>query len=483
MKLIAIGLTAIATMALTACGGGGGGGSTVSTPLTCTAPQVLTNGVCVTPAPTVSVQISKSKTTVGSGVTVSWSSTNATSCVGLDSFAGSKAINNSEVITPTAGGQYTYTISCDGAGGTAKQSVALIVPIPILRSSYENKIAAGKVLGPVTLPLSNPTEWLNGPNVMADFLQDGTYSLFIAGFQYDNSKPQSQAHLGKFHFYKQVNGTWNDVTKTVLNDDTGCLHPRKAMVADLNGDGKPDVVIACHGYDASPFPGEQQRILLSQANGTYKNLLLPITAYAHGGSVADLNGNGYSDIIYTDTSIRKQPFYLVNNKDGTFTEDVSRMPQTTNKFTCFTTATCGYGIYSMEFIDYTVDGKYDLWVGGWYDPTDSIGNIVPTVFLNNGSNMFSDVQKLVITPATTKITTLDIIFEGGKLYTLYETGSYSGVNIDKFDVINGTSKVIYSHTGSYGSSAYNSTVFGWMLLNNNNIMANDALYNVSIPLQ
>lgn len=41
---------------LSACGGGGGGVSTpvaVTPPVTCIAPQVLTNGACVTPAPTV----------------------------------------------------------------------------------------------------------------------------------------------------------------------------------------------------------------------------------------------------------------------------------------------------------------------------------------------------------------------------------------------------------------------------------------------
>lgn len=42
---------------VTACGGGGGGGGSGGggvAPITCTAPQVLTAGVCVTPAPTIS---------------------------------------------------------------------------------------------------------------------------------------------------------------------------------------------------------------------------------------------------------------------------------------------------------------------------------------------------------------------------------------------------------------------------------------------
>jgi uncharacterized protein YkwD len=46
----------ISAMILSACGGGSGGGSTpaaVTPPVTCIAPQVLTNGVCVTPPPSV----------------------------------------------------------------------------------------------------------------------------------------------------------------------------------------------------------------------------------------------------------------------------------------------------------------------------------------------------------------------------------------------------------------------------------------------
>ncbi len=95
--------------------------------------------VAVPSAPTVSVLLSKPKTTVGSPVTLSWSSTNATSCVGMDGLSGTKAINNSEVITPSKGGQFTYTVSCDGADGTVKQSVALVVPMPVFKTSYENK--------------------------------------------------------------------------------------------------------------------------------------------------------------------------------------------------------------------------------------------------------------------------------------------------------------------------------------------------------
>ncbi len=33
---------------------------------------------------------------------------------------------------------------------------------------------------------------------------------------------------------------------------------------NFNGDGRPDVFVACHGYDASPFPDERNKTVLIQ---------------------------------------------------------------------------------------------------------------------------------------------------------------------------------------------------------------------------
>jgi hypothetical protein len=487
MRLKTLGFAAL-TATLAACGGGGGGSTPVAvtpTPVTCTAPAVLTNGVCVTPAPTVSVQLTKSKTAVGSPVTLSWTSTNASSCVGMDALSGTKAINNSEVITPSKGGQYTYTISCDGAGGTVKQSVPLVVPMQLYKSSYENKMAAGNVLGPQILPV--PV--YNTPYAFADFLQNGTYTMVVSILEYDLNKPISQASNGHIHFYQHISGKWSDITSILLSDNTGCIHPRKAMVADLNGDGKPDVVFACHGYDNSPSlglppPGEQQRVLLSQVDGTYKNVLLPITAYAHGGSVADVSGNGYADIIYTDTSIRKEPFYLVNNQNGTFTENANRTPQATKKFTCFTAATCEYSIYSMDFVDFNADGKYDLWIGGSIHPADSNGfnnSINAAIFYNTGNNIFTNVNPTKLPTSFTSGASLDVIFIAGKVIML-NTLDYSGVSIDVVNITDMTLTTPYTHTGGYANTTW-MTWIPWINIFNGNIVASDAIFQLSVPLQ
>jgi len=390
---------------------------------------------------------------------------NAPASSSYDSFNS----NNNQLSIPsvTVGTSTYYNVTVTVA---SVLSVGKTVPIPVLKSSYENKISAGRFLG--------PQKFVYDATTFADFLQNGSYTMVTMTLEYDATKPIEQAQTGHIYFYQKINGQgWIDITNKLLQDTTGCIHPRKAMVADLNNDKKPDVVFACHGYDSPPFPGEHQRILLSQNDGTYKNVLLPTVAYAHGGSVADLDGNGYSSIIYTDTSVRKEPFVLVNNKDGTFTENSSSLPQSLKKFNCFN-ITCPLGIYSIEFINYKSIDKFDLWIGGFYDPND-ITSITPTIYSNNGNNTYSDSQKLTIKPTTYPIVTLDIIMDGSNLYTLYETGGYTGVGIDKFNLSSSTSQLFYSHTGKYSN---NISWFPWLALFNNSVVAINASFPVSLPL-
>ena len=78
-----------------------------------------------TPLPTVSMSLSPSTILTGQNSTLSWSTTNATGCTASGAWAGNKAPSGSVSATQAAAGNYTYSLTCLGAGGSASGSVTL----------------------------------------------------------------------------------------------------------------------------------------------------------------------------------------------------------------------------------------------------------------------------------------------------------------------------------------------------------------------
>ena len=86
------------------------------------------------PAPTVSISASPTSVTSGGSTTITWSSSNANSCVAFGSritftaWSGTKSTSGSQTFTNLKS-TGTYTITCAGAGGTsAPRSVTVSVP-------------------------------------------------------------------------------------------------------------------------------------------------------------------------------------------------------------------------------------------------------------------------------------------------------------------------------------------------------------------
>ena len=91
------------------CGGGGGGGGSP-------APE---------PSPTSSLSSSSSSVLIDTPVTLTWSSTNATSCTATGTWSGTKATSGSEDVTIATPGNNQFTITCSGAGGSQAASVTV----------------------------------------------------------------------------------------------------------------------------------------------------------------------------------------------------------------------------------------------------------------------------------------------------------------------------------------------------------------------
>ena len=79
------------------------------------------------PVPTVTIAVAPTSITVGQSATVTWSSTNATSCTASGSWSGAEATSGTLSVTPAASGTASYALACTGAGGTANGTAVLTV--------------------------------------------------------------------------------------------------------------------------------------------------------------------------------------------------------------------------------------------------------------------------------------------------------------------------------------------------------------------
>jgi hypothetical protein len=112
------------------CGGDGGGYGS------------MTPASTMTSAPTVSISQPGAAATInfGQALTVAWTSANTTSCTAATSsaaggtFTGTQMTSGSQTVVPTAAGNYTYTLSCTGTGGTQSASAGVTVTTNLLNA-------------------------------------------------------------------------------------------------------------------------------------------------------------------------------------------------------------------------------------------------------------------------------------------------------------------------------------------------------------
>jgi len=77
--------------------------------------------------PTVSLVATPSSITVGGSATLTWSSTNATSCAASGAWSGTQASSGTTSVAPATAGVSTYSLNCTGAGGSGSASTSVSV--------------------------------------------------------------------------------------------------------------------------------------------------------------------------------------------------------------------------------------------------------------------------------------------------------------------------------------------------------------------
>ena len=299
-----------------------------------------------------------------------------------------------------------WVSGCGGGGGSDSPAPPPPAPVPAppgpapTDTSYLHYKNIGLV--PQTLPSGDKTVRAYG-----NFTGSGRLDYFRAVSTYDKNLPPDQATAGRFEFYaKQADGSFV-LDTALLPVATGCVQPGKAIVGDFNGDGRPDVFVACYGYDAPPYPGERNKVVLSQPDGTYViSDASTDSGFNHAASAADLNGDGKLDVVVVNNFDADRAYTLINDGSGHFTREASsRLPS----------AIKAGNYFSVELVDVNEDGWLDLVVGGHeYESAPT------SVFINPGTNVFTSVTPTLVPGVANEGVVLDFTLTGtGSTRTLW----------------------------------------------------------------
>ncbi|HVH38123.1 MAG TPA: VCBS repeat-containing protein, partial [Sphingomicrobium sp.] len=137
---------------------------------------------------------------------------------------------------------------------------------------------------------------------MLDVDGDGDQDVVLARF----GPPAEFAGIPIQVLLNNGSGGFTDGTSTIFPSGAPVtFHPRGIAIADYNGDGRPDLFIADHGWDDIPYPGAQNTLLLSSGahgfvDGTDR--LPQLSDYSHSTTAGDIDGDGDIDILVMNTN-------------------------------------------------------------------------------------------------------------------------------------------------------------------------------------
>jgi hypothetical protein len=197
----------------------------------------------------------------------------------------------------------------------------------------------------------------NGDGIK-DILTFGAYSPF------NGSNPvgqQALLMLGK------GDGTYAPAPAGMLPNSFTTVHPREVIQADFNKDGLTDLFVADHGYDTSPFPGAQNKLLLGKAGGGYIDAsanLPQVSDFTHSATVGDINGDGNLDLFVGNLSSPASPleaYVLFGDGAGKFTQSNAGLPVGPGGL--LNRQSGNFGFTSSLLADLNGDGKPDLVLG------------------------------------------------------------------------------------------------------------------------
>jgi len=153
-------------------------------------------------------------------------------------------------------------------------------------------------------------------------------------------------------------------------------HARKSLVADFDGNGLDDIFVLDHGFDSSPFPGSNPKLIMQNSVGSFSwEKLSDQTGFHHGGAAADIDNDGDIDIFVGGFD----PFFYINNGSASFSVATNLFDSDLQK------------VFSAELIDIDEDGFVDLLVGAHERDGDKT-----SIYWGSASGAYSDSNRTLV---------------------------------------------------------------------------------------
>jgi hypothetical protein len=179
-------------------------------------------------------------------------------------------------------------------------------------------------------------------------------------------------------------GAWADVTTETIGATAEWTN--KVELADINGDGLVDILLANGGDYDTPGTPVASRVFANRNGGTFEE----VTDEVFGDralltrviKVRDLDGDGHADILL-GTTYQTQSELFMGNGDGTF-RDVTetQLPQ------------MPLSVGDLEIGDVDADGDLDIVLADWGagSPMSNPGGVIQ-LWLNDGQATFTDATE------------------------------------------------------------------------------------------
>lgn len=341
--------------------------------------------------------------------------------------------------------KYNLNISINGSGSVSEE-VIVTGKTSEYNSGTQLKLTANPTDGWSFMKWSNDIESFDNPlvidinrpiNITANFGVYVNYKGLFSGINVLTSHYQPyntpfvdladilDVALVKYGGYTLIgsNGDFNgnDIPDLVilesdsLSEEPGVIHiivdnekkhtiqspqafTRKIAIADLDNNGFEDIVLFGHGIDKDPYTGDATAVLFNFLNSYKIDELSPEKGFFHTGTIGDLNNDGHLDILPFNnqaTRLSNRPEFTPvywGSGDGKFQMGYTNIPYLSI-----------LNMYHAELFDINGDGKLDLisggheWVPSWYDGSFSVFWDT-AIYMGVGNGEFEINNPLVIPP-------------------------------------------------------------------------------------